>query len=97
MSKADVKRYLDALHGVQSGIAQEMHIDPGPTTPKQLRVGVSSTLVGQAALAALLIEKGTFTLDEYEASLAKEAVAERTRYEQRLTKHYGGQTKITLG
>ena len=81
MTEKDTDRYLAAAHAMQSGVAAEM----GPECePKHLRVGINSALVGNAALARLLIEKGVFTLDEYEAAQAAEMEAEKDRYEHRL-------------
>lgn len=84
MSDEDVERYIVAVHAMQSGVAAEMHRDPGPTEPKHLRVGVNSALLGQAALAALLIEKGVITMDEYERALADAAEKEQRESEERL-------------
>lgn len=42
MAQEDVDRYLDATHGMQTGVAHWMEIDPSETTPKHLRVGVST-------------------------------------------------------
>lgn len=84
MTQHDTDRYLAAAHAVQSGVAAEMALNPKPTEPKHLRVGVNSALVSNVALARLLIEKGVFTLDEYEAAQAAEMEAEQARYEQRL-------------
>lgn len=83
-------RYLAAMHAMQSGVAMEME-DPSirSTSPKHLRVGVNSALVGDAALAQLLIAKGVFTLDEYLEALAVEAEAEAERFRQRLSAKLG--------
>lgn len=93
------ERYVAAMHAMQSGIATDMETDPsgskGATTPKQLRVGVNSALVNDAALATLLIAKGIITRDEYVEAVADAAEAEQARYEQLLSDRFGGQ-KITL-
>lgn len=98
MIEHDQDRYARALHAVQSGVAAEMA--PGPaqtnaTDPKHLRVGVSSAMVAQAALARLLIDRGVFTLDEYVAAQADAMEAERREYEQRLSAALGA--NVTLG
>ena len=93
-------RYLRAMHAVQSGVQMEMELDnkngdtDSATTPKQLRVGVNSALVSQAGLAALLIEKGLFTMAEYEKHMTLAAEQEQVRYEMRLSKALG--TEVTL-
>jgi len=84
MSERDVARYQAAAHAMQSGVAAEMGKE---CEPKHLRVGVNSAMVGNAALARLLIDKGVFTLDEYEAAQADEMEAEQARYENRLGVH----------
>jgi hypothetical protein len=93
----DTARYNAAMHAVQSGVAME--IESGgeagqQTTPKHLRVGVNAALVGNAAIARILIERGICTLTEYTAALATEAEAEQHRYEQRLSAELG--THVTL-
>jgi len=96
MTQQDVDRYAAAMHAVQSGVAMEIDaaVEGHGTTPKHLRVGINSALIGQAALAGLLIERGLFTIDDYEAALATEAELEQTRYEQRLSDEFG--TTVTL-
>ena len=93
------ERYVAAMHAMQSGIAMDMETytggSKGATTPKQLRVGVNSALVNDAALTTLLIAKGVITQDEYVEAVAVAAEAEAARYEQLLSDRFGGQ-KITL-
>lgn len=89
------RRYLAALHAMQSGIAQMMHIDPTDTTPKHLRAGINSAHVTSSALAKLLIEKGVITEEEWLTALAEGAEAEQARYEAELSERMG--VKITLG
>lgn len=90
MSEQDRKRYRNALHAVQSGVAFKMQKDlesrnSNPSTStKQLRTGIESAFVSDAAIARLLIQKGLFTQDEYEHALASEAEAEKARYEHEL-------------
>jgi len=94
-TEAAHRRYLAAMHAVQSGVASKMHIDPDDTTPKHLRVGVNGALVDSSALANLLITKGVISRREYVEALADMAEAEQHSYEDYLSQHYG--RHITLG
>lgn len=91
-----MSKYHDKCHAMQSGVAMKMNYDPDDTSPKHLRVGVNSALCDQAALVRLLVEKGIITQAEYEAAITDEMGREVERYEQWLTNHLGGKTKITL-
>jgi hypothetical protein len=73
-------RYMAAAHAMQTGVAAKMQREPAETTPKHLRVGVNSAMVGNAALAKLLIEKGIFTEAEYFQAQADAMEAERDAY-----------------
>ena len=86
----DKERYLDAAHGMQSGVAYVMETEPEPkeTSLKHLRVGVNSAMCNQAALVRLLIAKGLFTPEEYEKEIADEMEREKERYERELSEHY---------
>lgn len=84
MSAEDAARYQAAAHAMQSGVLVEHQLGSSDGTPKHLRVGVNSAQVANAALAALLIEKGVITLDEYERANADEMEIEQKRYEERL-------------
>ncbi len=84
------RRYLAAIHAVQSGVAYKMQHDPGETTPKHLRVGVNSAHVSTTALVGLLADKGVLTLTEFQEYLAREMEAERDRYQDWLNTFYGG-------
>ena len=90
------ERYEKACHAMQSGVAMEMNDNPGPTTPKHLRVGINVALCDQAALARLLVQKGIITLEEYEAAITDEMEHEVERYEARIAARVGGTTPITL-
>lgn len=79
----DIQRYNRAAHAMQTGVAFEHQHGSQDGSAKHLRVGVNSAQVGLAAIAALLIEKEVFTLEEYTASLANEMEAEAKRYEDR--------------
>lgn len=85
----DRERYQRAAHAMQSGVAFEMNHDPKPTSPKHLRVGVNSAMVDSAAIAGLLIEKGVFTLEEYEKAIANQMEAEAESYERRAIERTG--------
>ena len=90
----DMGRYLDAGHAVQSGVAMEHELGGTDGSPKHLRTGINMALVGQAAIARLLIDRGIFTEDEYLEALADEAEREVARYEARLSAKTG--TRVTL-
>lgn len=93
--RADVDRYHVAMHAMQSGVAFTMPIDPKPTEPKHLRVGINAAMSDQAALAFLLIEKGVITRAEYIRAVADQAEREAAGYAEALSKHHG--RPITLG
>lgn len=84
MSAEDVARYHAAMHAMQTGVRVEQELGSEDGTPKHLRVGVNSALVGNSALASLLIAKGVITLDEYQRAQADEMRNEQKRYEERL-------------
>lgn len=81
MSIDNEKRYVAAVHAMQSGVAAEMGRS---TEPKHLRVGVNAAMVDHSSLVQLLISKGLFTRDEYLAAIADGMEEEKGRYEQRL-------------
>lgn len=82
MSQQDIDRYAAAAHAMQSGVLAEQTLGSQDGSPKHLRVGINSAMVNNAAVAHLLIERGIFTLDEYEAAIADHMEAEQRRYEQ---------------
>ena len=90
------ERYEVLGHAIQSGVALELNHDPASGTPKHLRTGLNLTKVEHGALVRLLISKGVFTLEEYEAELLKGLEAEKEAYEARLSARHGGRTKVTL-
>ena len=66
------QRYRKALHKMQSAIAWLIHHSDGQykgASPKHLRVGINSLKAEQAALAHMLIERGLFTLKEYQEAM----------------------------
>lgn len=83
--------YERAAHRVQSAIAFLMGRDPDYTAvqPKHLRVGIDLSKSDQAGLAALLMEKGVFTKDEYIAAVTKAAQDEADRYEKAVQAVFG--------
>lgn len=87
--------YQSAAHAMQSGVAAMMEIDPTAVTRKHLRVGINCAMSDHGALVSLLLEKGVFTLAEYEAKLVEFMIKEKETYEAMLTEKTG--TKITLG
>lgn len=89
-----VARYHEALHAMQSGVATEMGVDPKPTEPKHLRVGINSALVNNEAIATLLIEKGIITQEEYTEQVAISMEKEKKSYEQRLSQYFPGQNIV---
>lgn len=88
---ADEERYLVAFHGMQSGVAFEMHyVDTqSATQPKHLRVGVNNALVQHSALVKLLVEKDIITQDEYWKALADSMEEEVAFYEERARERLG--------
>ena len=87
-----MNRYEAALHRMQSAIALDMTklgLDSDGLIPieqrdlvrylKHLRVGINSAMAPQEGLATLLIEKGLFTLSEYETAMTGAAEREADR------------------
>lgn len=90
-------RYIAALHAMQTGVMYQMQPggNPKDTEPKHLRTGVNSALVNSSALAALLIEKGLITEDEYYEALAVAMEREATEYTE-LVRAQLGVPNVTL-
>jgi hypothetical protein len=86
--------YKRALHAMQTGVAYDMQNGSQDTQPKHLRVGVNSAHVSSAAIATLLIEKGIFTIGEYEDALAIAMEKEAREYEERLSRDTGTTIKL---
>ena len=80
----DKKRYMDACHAMQSGVALKMNRDPKDTNPKHLRVGLNSAMVSNGALVELLISKGLITEGEMFEALADKMEEEVRLYESEL-------------
>lgn len=94
MSQKDRDRHNRALHAMQSGVAMEMNFDKGPSDQKHLRTGINAAMSDQEGLATLLMEKGIFTLDEYDKAVADAMEREKARYEAYLSKKLG--SKVSL-
>ncbi len=94
-------RIVTASHRIQCAIAAEMgHAEANlkihrPTEPKHLRTGINLALVGNAALAQLLMDKGVFTQEEYLTEVAVAHEKEVARCEAELSQLFG--RKVTLG
>jgi hypothetical protein len=91
----DNKRYLDAAHAMQTGVAFLMNSpedDSKETEPKHLRVGINAAMADQDGLVTLLIEKGVFTQEEYLEAVADSMERERDLYQQRVDNLYPGKT-----
>lgn len=86
---ADRERYIAAAHGMRSGVAMKMNYDVAETEPKHLRVGVNNALVGNGALAGLLIAKGIITREEYYGALADAMERERDAYRDEIRHRFG--------
>ncbi len=88
------QQYAADAHAMQTGISYESEFNRKPLEPKHLRVGVNAAMCDHAGLVKLLIAKGIITELEYLEAIAAEMAAEKTRYEQRLSDHYGVEIKI---
>ena len=85
------ERYRAAAHRVQTAIA----FQPGSPAlqPKHMRVGIDMSKADAAGLARLLIEKGIFTLEEYQEALAESAEAEADAQEAYLSELFKADVK----
>lgn len=88
------QRHRNAAHAMQSGVAMEMSLNPSPTTPKHLRVGINAAMSDHAGFVRLLIAKGVITELEYVTAIADQMEQEAKDYEARLSTSMGG--KINL-
>jgi hypothetical protein len=82
-------RFETAMHAVMTGVGYAIVKDPKHRDPKQNRTGLNSALLGQGAIAKLLIDKGVFTEEEYWNELANFAEAEKKTYEDLLSELFG--------
>ena len=93
--EAAARRYDAAAHAVQSGIALKLELDPKNFgTPKDLRVGVDSSMSSHAGLVSLLMEKGVFTHEEYVEAMADAMEREQAMWENILTRETGVQVHL---
>ena len=94
--------YEDAMHGVQSAIKFELSqlFEQAKTNNtnledflgdrlKHMRVGIDASKSDACGLAALLIKKGVFTLDEYLEHMRLYMNEELARYEAHIQTTYG--------
>lgn len=88
------RRYIAAVHGVQSGVAARMEYGDKYTSPKHMRTGIDMSKADQAGLAKLLIAKGVITEVEYHEAMADGAEEERKRYEEYLSKKLRKEIKL---
>ncbi len=98
-AQRDHKRYMAAMHGVQSAIAFEIERTgeaAAGANPKHLRTGINSCLVDSFALSQLLMAKGVFTEDEYFAAIADAAEREVAELTKRVREKTGLQN-ISFG
>lgn len=91
------RTYLEAAHAMQTGVAVMQSRDSRETEPKSLRVGVNSAMVDTAAIVRLLVQKGIFTMREFDEVLTDQMNLEAESYEIRVRDALGGEKKITLG
>jgi hypothetical protein len=75
-------------------VAFLMDHDPSETLPGDRLVGVESARTAQAALAALLIAKGVFTVEEYTSMQASAVEEEHRRYMTRGGVQFDGEAGI---
>lgn len=94
------RRYLAAVHAMQTGVAWMQGLDGGETEPKHLRVGINSAHSSINALGELLMAKGLITQLEYVTAVTEAAEREVEDYRQKLKammdKKNGGDISITL-
>lgn len=93
--------YLALSHSMQSGVATTLALDlkdgydDHHCNPKHLRTGVNSSMVNNAAMVDLLIQKGIFTQEEFTDCLNKWMKREVEMYEKSLSERM--KAKVTLG
>ncbi len=77
-SQINRERYLTAMKRVQTAI--EFSDNKKPLEAKHLRVGIDMSKSDMGGLAKLLIDKGIFTIEEYEEAMANQAEIEAESY-----------------
>lgn len=103
MSKEEIdwnyrkEEYFALLHAVQTGVAFWMQAGfTDETNPKQLRVGVNSSLITSSALAKTLIEAGVIDYKKFRDNEILMLQEEVKSYERKLQKHHGNNVDIRL-
>ena len=81
--------YYRLMHAMQAGVAMELGQDPISGSPKHLRVGVNSALVGHSILVELLVRAGVCTLREYWETSVKWWQDEVDAYKARIAERLG--------
>lgn len=87
-------QYIGHGHGVQSGIAMRMELDPTFATPKDIRVGLDTSKADMGGLVNLLIQKGVFTDVEYMEAIVASMKQEKERWEADLSERLGGRAVV---
>lgn len=100
MSKKFEEAYARLCHAIQTGLAY-MQSSSSPAfksifEPKHLRVGIDLRALENAAIVGLLVEKGVFTVEEFQSALLTEMAKEVAASEKKISDVLGGGTKITL-
>lgn len=85
-----IARYEAACHAVRTGIMLLMGSPKYKAAePKDLRLGIDSAQVSQAAIVELLVRKGIITYDEWYSTLADAMEKEKAEYTQEVGKKVG--------
>jgi len=96
MNENQGRRYEAAMHKIQSAIAYALANGDEMASPKHLRVGVNSAMASDKAVAAILIEKGICTREEYVAAVVKAAEEEAQQTEALIRERLGLPGSITF-
>lgn len=89
-------RYQAAMHAMQTGVMMDQEVlGSKDGSPKQLRVGVNSSMIETSALTRLLLSKGIIAdFNEWFEILCQVAEEEVQRYERRLSQATGTSVKL---
>lgn len=91
------KAHIGLQHAIQSGIKAEVdygYENLSGTSPKHLRVGVSTALRDHSALVGLLIKKEVITEREYLEAIVISMRKEVERIENELAQMYGNKVDL---
>jgi hypothetical protein len=88
------KRYLTAMHAMQTGVSYTIEKKPQQVEPKHLRVGVNAAMVDHSGLVKLLLDKGIITEEEYLKAIADAMEEEAEKYRQSAAEIYGPGVKL---